>query len=358
MQSELKRKIILRRANENDVDLLFDWANDKETRRNSFCEDEISYETHVAWLNELLKDNNRVQLIMEEDGEPVGQIRLSFSGDVAEIGYSVEPKKRGCGYGKVMLTLVLEYVRENLPDVKKIVGQVKPSNVASYKAFVSCGFFDKYRLLEYDYSEYKELEKESFDKKAGGVLLLTNNKNAIDLFDWIATKKQVDLYSDKLTIEVLEYYKPDLIISYNYSHIIKPEVIEHANGNIINMHISYLPWNRGSNPNFWSFVENTPKGVTIHKLDAGLDTGDIIYQERIEFDETKETLETTYNILQKKIVELLKQNWDNIVSKQYRAKPQEKVGSYHALVDYAKYKEEVRFDVPIKDLLKNFANKI
>ena len=65
----------------------------------------------------------------------------------------------------------------------------------------------------------------------------------------------------------------------------------------VNLHVSYLPWNRGADPNFWSIVEGTPKGITIHKMNYALDKGDIIIQQPIqEFPDT-ETLETSYNHL-------------------------------------------------------------
>ena len=47
----------------------------------------------------------------------------------------------------------------------------------------------------------------------------------------------------------------DLIISFGYKHIIKKEVISNSNIPIINLHISYLPWNKGAHLNFWSFNE-------------------------------------------------------------------------------------------------------
>ena len=75
----------------------------------------------------------------------------------------------------------------------------------------------------------------------------------------------------------------EMIISYGYRHIIKKSIIEYVKGNIINLHISYLPWNRGADPNLWSFLENSPKGVTIHYIDEGIDTGDIITQKKIRF---------------------------------------------------------------------------
>ena len=49
---------------------------------------------------------------------------------------------------------------------------------------------------------------------------------------------------------------------------------------VVNLHIAYLPYNRGADPNLWSVLEDTPAGVSIHYVDEGVDTGDIIAQRR------------------------------------------------------------------------------
>ena len=101
----------------------------------------------------------------------------------------------------------------------------------------------------------------------------------------------------------------------------------------INLHISYLPWNRGADPNFWSFVEDTPKGITIHYLDEGVDTGDIIVQEEIKFDSDRETLATSYEKLQAAIQNLFKQNWPNIKNEKCQGQKQVGKGSTHKVRD-------------------------
>ena len=65
---------------------------------------------------------------------------------------------------------------------------------------------------------------------------------------------------------------------------------------IINLHISYLPYNKGAHPNFWSFADNTPSGVTIHEVNENLDSGNIIFQKKIEFD----ILNNKKNLISKK----------------------------------------------------------
>ena len=75
----------------------------------------------------------------------------------------------------------------------------------------------------------------------------------------------------------------DLIISFGYRHIIPNEAINDYCP-IINLHISFLPFNRGSHPNFWSHFDDTPSGVTIHLIDKGIDTGKYLYQKKVFFN--------------------------------------------------------------------------
>lgn len=105
----------------------------------------------------------------------------------------------------------------------------------------------------------------------------------------------------------------DFIISYGYRHIIKRALIEHFGDRAINLHCSLLPWNRGSDPNVWSFLEDTPKGVTIHCIDEGIDTGKIIAQREVQFD-SFETLHSTYEKLSLAIEKLLMEKWYEICS--------------------------------------------
>lgn len=73
--------------------------------------------------------------------------------------------------------------------------------------------------------------------------------------------------------------KPDLIVVYGMSQLLKDEILKIPPCGVINLHPSFLPSYRGPNPDFWQYydVEMNP-AATVHYLDAGEDTGDIIYQ--------------------------------------------------------------------------------
>lgn len=144
----------------------------------------------------------------------------------------------------------------------------------------------------------------------------------------------------------------DFAVSYGYRHIIKSDLLKHMKNRIINLHISYLPWNKGADPNLWSFLEDTPKGISIHCIDEGIDTGDIISQKFLEFNESNETLRTTYNKLSEEIIILFQTTWPLIKNGQVIKKKQHTKGSFHKLLDKDRYKHLLinGWDTPVEYL--------
>lgn len=116
-------------------------------------------------------------------------------------------------------------------------------------------------------------------------------------------------------------------------------------GKLLNLHISLLPWNRGASPNLWSFIDDTPKGVTIHQISSGLDEGDIFCQNELFFDHEKETFQTTYQKLIEEVTSLFQQNWADIYSGNFRFKTikQSGCGSSHTVSDLKKLRKEIDF---------------
>tara|TARA_B100001989_G_C24546507_1_gene471153 strand:+ start:2720 stop:3307 length:588 start_codon:yes stop_codon:yes gene_type:complete len=128
----------------------------------------------------------------------------------------------------------------------------------------------------------------------------------------------------------------DLIISFGYKHILSKDAIKTSDCEIINLHISYLPWNRGSHPNFWSFYDKTISGVTIHLLNEGIDKGDILYQKKLNFNSKKYTFFETYKILINEIELLLLSKIESILNKTYISLPQIGEGTFHSKKDLPK----------------------
>lgn len=128
----------------------------------------------------------------------------------------------------------------------------------------------------------------------------------------------------------------DIIISYGYRHIIKKSAIRSSPAPIINLHISYLPYNKGAHPNFWSFYDCTPSGVTIHLIDEGIDTGPILFQRYVNFGPDEITFSQTYRRLIIEIESLFSENLQAIISKNYKPIPQRRKGTYHRVDELPK----------------------
>ena len=111
------------------------------------------------------------------------------------------------------------------------------------------------------------------------ILFLGYDRNKTKIIDQLINAN-CEVHHSKGVIQKVDY---DLIISFGYCKIINRSILDRIKCPIINLHISYLPFNRGAHPNFWSFFDNTPSGVTIHLIDEGIDTGPIIYQKIVKF---------------------------------------------------------------------------
>jgi methionyl-tRNA formyltransferase len=147
-----------------------------------------------------------------------------------------------------------------------------------------------------------------------------------------STEQSVVATADPISISYVQRVAPDFVVSHGYRHIVPKEILEFLPGRFINLHISLLPWNRGSDPNLWSFFEGTPKGVTIHFMDEGVDTGDVIAQRRVRFS-GDETLRSSYERLQAEILDLFEGAWPRIRLGQVVGQPQKGEGSYHGAAD-------------------------
>lgn len=84
-------------------------------------------------------------------------------------------------------------------------------------------------------------------------------------------------------VEDLKSLKPDLLITCAFGQILSKEIIDIAPLGVINIHASILPKYRGASPIHYAILNGeTETGITIMKTDEGIDTGDIIYQEKLQ----------------------------------------------------------------------------
>ena len=133
--------LFLRSAEERDRRLLWEWANDPDVRAASFSAQPIPWETHVAWFEEKLhQDECRILIAEDDEGAPVGQIRFNSRADGdcdTDVSLAREWRRRG---------LAAPLIRQgaesatNAGRCARLHAFVKPENVASVRAFESAGF--------------------------------------------------------------------------------------------------------------------------------------------------------------------------------------------------------------------------
>ena len=147
----------------------------------------------------------------------------------------------------------------------------------------------------------------------------------------------------------------DIVISFGYKKIIKKNILQSLSRPPINLHISYLPYNKGAHPNFWSFIENTPKGVSIHEIDEKIDNGKIIFRKKIAFKDNKKlTFKKAYLILFTELEKLFIKNSYTIINKRYRSFRPKIYGTFHNKKDLPKNFSS--WNIEIKKYLTKYYN--
>lgn len=131
----------VRHARLEDEALLLEWANDSTTRRNAFCSQPITAETHRRWLLARLSsmESCHLYLVETEESIPVGQVRFDRANQTWKIDYALAPQFRGRGLGRSLLETALRKLREEEPGAL-VWGQVKDDNQSSRRVFESLGF--------------------------------------------------------------------------------------------------------------------------------------------------------------------------------------------------------------------------
>ena len=95
-----------------------------------------------------------------------------------------------------------------------------------------------------------------------------------------------------------------------------------------NTHPSLLPLHRGWQPIFFSVLENTPIGISIHQVNIGLDKGLLLCQEKITI-QPSETLKTLHTKCRLKLMEMVTIYWPQILNNNQQLFPQKSGGCYH-----------------------------
>ncbi len=136
----VKDYLKLRPATGEDCRLVYEWANDPETRSQSFQTNAILWETHEKWYCDCLERKDRELLICYHMDTPVGQFRIDTVGETATLSYSIAKGYRNRGYGIEMARIGEEWIRSRMPHIKTLCAEIKPENGSSRKMLGENGY--------------------------------------------------------------------------------------------------------------------------------------------------------------------------------------------------------------------------
>jgi methionyl-tRNA formyltransferase len=131
-------------------------------------------------------------------------------------------------------------------------------------------------------------------------------------------------------LEELRKLRPELIAVAAYGQILPKEILELPRYGCLNVHTSLLPKYRGAAPIQWAILNDEREtGVTIMKMDAGLDTGDILSQRGTPIG-AEDDSETLHDRLAKLGAQLLVETIPDYVAGKITARPQPAAGASQA----------------------------
>ena len=122
--------------------------------------------------------------------------------------------------------------------------------------------------------------------------------------------------------------KFDLGILAWWPDIVGDDILNCAN-HFVNTHPSLLPYCRGKHYNFWTIVEESPFGVTLHKVTHEIDSGPIIAQKKLEYG-WEDNGETLFHKAQEAMVDLFSETYPTLRTLSFPMISQrESLASYH-----------------------------
>ena len=132
--------IEIRVASLADSESLFEWRNHPAIRIASRNSELINREDHHKWFASVQASPDRLLLIGQREGLPVGVVRFDIQGDTAEVSIYLVPNIQQPGRGRALLQSAEKWLSANRPRVNKISAYVLGGNERSQYLFSGAGY--------------------------------------------------------------------------------------------------------------------------------------------------------------------------------------------------------------------------
>lgn len=157
------------------------------------------------------------------------------------------------------------------------------------------------------------------------IVFLGLNQYGESVYDWLTDQEESNvlaLLTERNQLSVVQKLEPELIISGGFRHIVPADILTIPSIGAVNLHHSFLPYNRGGNPEIWSILEEPPAGVSVHWMTEDVDAGNIIARQQVATSPA-DTGRNLYDRLIDRLVSLFKETWPQIRDGKVDAAPQD-----------------------------------
>ncbi len=176
-------------------------------------------------------------------------------------------------------------------------------------------------LIEHDFSIAGVVTQPDRPKGRGRKLVAPPVK------DYAATLNiplyQPDRVRDESFLEIFKEISPEMVVLVAFGQILPREIVEFPPLGCVNVHPSLLPKYRGPAPMNWTIIGGEERtGVTIMRIDEGMDSGDVLLQEETEIGDS-ETFDHLHDRLSEMGAQLLFKAVEGISAGTITRKPQD-----------------------------------
>lgn len=145
----------LRTVEEEDLEFLRDYYNHPEIRKAVMNNNPVNLEQERDFLEEVVKDEESIQLLIFLDKEPIGMIGVEPMKDdgVGELGIWLIPEQHGNGYGPEASEILLDHLFKQHLQFHKVIARVHERNKPSQKVWERLGFTEEGTLRKQVYHD-------------------------------------------------------------------------------------------------------------------------------------------------------------------------------------------------------------
>ncbi len=183
------------------------------------------------------------------------------------------------------------------------------------------------------------------------------NEAGEHVYDWLNERDDVEvlaLLTEKEQLDLIKDLGPDIVISSGFRYKVPKNIIEVPEKGVVNLHPSFLPYNRGSHPYIWPLVDDTPAGVSVHYMNESIDEGDIIDRWRIEKRPEDDSKILRQRLIQAQVEQFV-ENWERIKDGVDGVEQDPKDGTTHSI---SELDELAQLDLEASTKVGEFIDKL